>query len=98
MITVSGWLGVMRADLKVADHHELYAIGVFVDPLFKTPLVLGTDLSAGPEVIFRLYLDRWPVELIPLVTKQLLGCHQQFVFAPLCCWRLAELAFLVTIS
>lgn len=94
-ITACGWLNVMRADLNVADGHKLYTIWVFDDPLFKTPLVLGTNLPAEPEVIFRLYLDRWPVEQIPLVTKQLLGCQRQFVFVPICCWRLGELAFLV---
>jgi hypothetical protein len=94
-ITACGWMGVMRADLKVADQYQLYDIWVFDDPLFKTPLLLGTNLAAEPEVIFRLYLDRWPVEQIPLVTKQLLGFQRQFVFVPLCCWRLGELAFLV---
>jgi hypothetical protein len=94
-ITAHGWQGLMRADLKVADDHELYSIWVFVDPLFKTPVVLGTNLSAAPETIFSLYLDRWPVEQIPLVTKQLLGCQRQFVFTPTSCWRLGELAFLV---
>ena len=95
MITAYGWHEVMRADLKVADDHELYSVWVFADPLFKTPLVLGTNLSAEPEAIFSLYLDRWPVEQIPLVTKQLLGCQRQFVFVPTSCWRLGELAFLV---
>jgi len=94
-ITAYGWHELMRSDLKVADDHELYAIWVFADPLFKTPLVLGTNLSAEPKVIFSLYLDRWPVEQIPLVAKQLLGCQRQFVFAPTSCWRLGELAFLV---
>ncbi len=94
-ITACGWLDLMRADLKVVEDHERYAIWVFTDPLFKTPLVLGTNLSAPPEVIFCLYRDRWPVEQIPLVTKQLLGCQRQFVFSPTSCWRLGELAFLV---
>jgi hypothetical protein len=93
-ITAYGWQELMRSDLKVADNHALYSIWVFADPLFKRPLVLGTNLSAEPEVIFSLYLDRWPVEQIPLVTKQLLGCQRQFVFAPTSCWRLGELAFL----
>lgn len=94
-ITACGWLDLMRPDLKVVEDHERYAIWVFTDPLFKTPLVLGTNLSAPPAVIFSLYLDRWPVEQIPLVTKQLLGCQRQFVFTPTSCWRLGELAFLV---
>jgi hypothetical protein len=55
-ITANGWQGVMRADLNVADEHQLYSVWVFADPLFKTPLVLGTNLSAEPIVIFCLYL------------------------------------------
>jgi hypothetical protein len=82
----------VRADLSVATDHERYAIWVFADPLFKTPLVLGTNMPAAPEAIFGLYLDRWPVEQIPLVPKQLLGCQRQFVFTPTSCWRLGELA------
>jgi hypothetical protein len=94
-ITACGWPDVMRADLHVADDHERYAIWVFADPLFKTPLVLGTNLSVTAEVVFNLYLDRWPVEQVPLVAKQLLGCQRQFVFAHTSCWRLGELALLV---
>lgn len=94
-IPAYGWLDVMRADLSVADDHELHAIWVFADPLFKTPLVLGTNLSVAAEVIFTLYLDRWSVEQIPLAAKQLLGCQRQFVFAHTSCWRLGELALLL---
>ena len=94
-VTAHGWHDLMRADLKVADKHERYAIWVFVDPLFKTPLVLGTNLAAAPDVVFSLYLDRWPVEQLPLVSKQLLGCQRQFVFTHTSCWRLGELAFLI---
>jgi hypothetical protein len=94
-ITAYGWHKLMRSDLKVADRHEKFSIWVFTDPLFKTPLVLGTNLPATPEEIFRLYLDRWPVEQIPLAAKQMLGCQRQFVFAHTSCWRLGELAFLV---
>lgn len=96
-VTARGWLNVMRADLKVADDHELFTIWVIDDPLFDGVLVLGTNLptTVSPETIYRLYIDRWPVEQIPLVAKQLLGCYRQFVFVPQCCWRLAELAFFV---
>ena len=93
-VIARGWHELMRSDLKVADKHELFSIWVFDDPLFKTPLVLGTNLSAVPEVVFRLYLDRWPVEQVPLVAKQMLGCQRQFVFAHTSCWRLGELSFL----
>lgn len=94
-ITAHGWRDLMRADLKVAAPHYPFTIWVFHDPRFDSPLVVATDLAdASAEVIFRLYQDRWPVEQIPLVAKQLLGCGRQFVFHPLCCWRLGELAFL----
>lgn len=86
----------MRADLKVADDHQRYSIWVFEDPLFRAPLVLGSNLSAVPEAIFSLYHDPWPVGQVPLVAKQLLGCQRQFVFTPTSCWRLGELAFLVS--
>jgi hypothetical protein len=94
-IIACGWTKLMRSDLKVTDRHELFSIWVFDDPLFKTPLVLGTNLSAEPEAVFKLYLDRWPVEQVPLAAKQMLGCQRQFVFAHTSCWRLGELAFLV---
>lgn len=97
LIKVQGWLNLMRADLKVADKHELFSIWVFDDPLFEGVLVLGTNLptTVAPKTLYQLYVDRWPVEQIPLVAKSLLGCHRQFVFAPTSCWRLGELAFFV---
>jgi hypothetical protein len=97
LVIAQGWLQVMRADLKVADPHQLYDIWVIDDPLYEGVLVLGTNLPASvtPQSLYRLYLDRWPVEQIPLVAKSLLGCHRQFVYAPTSCWRLGELAFFV---
>src|SRR5205823_9797890 len=41
-----------------------------------------------------LYLDRWPVEQLPLAAKQLLGTARAFVSAPEPCQRLPELALL----
>jgi hypothetical protein len=57
-------------------------------------LVLGTNVALLPETAFKLYLDRWPVEQVPLVAKQALGLQRQFVFAPESCHRLPELALL----
>ena len=47
-----------------------------------------------PESVFALYLDRWPVEQVPLAAKQIIGLHRHFVFAPQSCLRLPELALL----
>jgi hypothetical protein len=94
-IIACDWHKLMRSDLKVADRHELFSMRVFDDTLFNTPLVLGTNLSAVPEVVFRLYLDRWSVEQVPLAAKRMLACQRQFMFAHNSCWRLRELAFLM---
>lgn len=56
--------------------------------------MLETNLDAQPNTIFCLYLDRWPVQQVPLVAKQLLGLQRQFVFAPTSRQRLPELALL----
>lgn len=95
-IKAYGWLDLVLPTYKPGETSKTFAIWVFVDPLYKTPLVLGTNLQqAQPKTIFCLYLDRWPVEQIPLAAKQMLGLHRQFVFAPESCNRLPELAFLL---
>ena len=94
-IPVHGWHGLVRRDQKVSQDHETYSIWVFFDPLYRNPLVVGTNLSVLPSSIFRLYLDRWPVEQVPLVAKQTLGLHRHFVWALLSCIRLPALALLV---
>lgn len=73
--TLANWSiqDVVRSDQKVAADNEIFSIWVFFDPLYRHPLVLETNVVAQPETIFWLYLDRWPVEQVPLVTKQLLG-------------------------
>ena len=94
-IAVHGWHGLVCRDQKVEQGLETYSIWAFFDPLYQNPLVLGTNLSALPYTIFRLYLDRWPVEQVPLVAKQTLGLHRHFVWALLSCIRLPALALLV---
>jgi hypothetical protein len=93
-IRVKGWYNLVRPDQKVAADNETFTIWVFLDSLYRDPLVLGTNLAAQPKTIFCLYLDRWPVEQIPLVAKQLLGLERQFVFALASRHRLPELALL----
>lgn len=93
-VRVHGWHGLVRSDQKVNTKHETFCIWVFFDPLYADALVLGTNVNATPTTIFHLYLDRWPVEQVPLVAKQLLGLHRQFVFAPTSRHRLPELALL----
>jgi hypothetical protein len=42
----------------------------------------------------RLYRDRWPVEMLPLAAKQMLGAERAFVFGPEAPQRLPEIALL----
>jgi hypothetical protein len=93
-IQVEGWRNVVRSDQKVAAANALLTIWVYHDPLYQDPLVLGTNLTAHAATVFQLYLDRWPVEEVPLVCKQLLGLHRQFVFAAAARFRLPELGLL----
>ena len=94
-IQVLGWSELVLADRKPHPGNETFSILVFFDPLYLQPLILGTNVFLQPATAFKLYLDRWPVEQIPLVAKQMLGLHRQFVFAPESCQRLPELALLV---
>jgi hypothetical protein len=93
-VGVKGWRNLVRIDQKVADDNQTFAILVFSDPLYRKPLVLSTNIVAQPQSIFCLYLDRWPVEQIPLAAKQMLGLHRQFVSAEVSCLRLPALALL----
>ena len=94
-IRAQSWQNLVLSESKVNSSHPTFSIWVFFDPLYTDPLVLGTDLCLQPLSLFHLYLDRWPVEQVPLVAKQMLGLHRQFVFAPESCQRLPELAMLV---
>ena len=95
-IVVQGWFDLIPSAYKPGAAPERFNIWVFFDPLYDKPLVLGTNLRrAAPLTIYCLYQDRWPVEQIPLVAKQMLGLHRQFVFAPESCGRLPELALLL---
>ena len=84
----------MRTDQHVSAANKTFSIWVLEDPAYKKPWVIATNLACSAETVYRFYLNRWPVEQVPLVAKQLLGMHRQFVFAHHCCWRLGELAFL----
>lgn len=95
-IRAHGWKNMVHSDLKPDPHNPTFAIWVLFDPLYDDPMILGTNLQdAQPSTILCLYLDRWPVEQLPLIAKQMLGLHRQFVFAPQSCFRLPELALLV---
>jgi hypothetical protein len=70
---------------------RLTVVALF-DPRYRAPWLLATPLPLSPPALRALYRDRWPVEQLPLVAKQLLGAARQFVHAPQTCQRLPVLA------
>jgi hypothetical protein len=71
-----------------------FTIWVVHDPRYAEPLVVAASPDLPAPVVLALYLDRWSVEQLPLVAKQLIGAGQQFVHAAETCQRLPELALL----
>jgi hypothetical protein len=71
-----------------------FRLVVIHDPRWTEPLVLATTLAVSARALRDLYLDRWPVEQLPLAAKQMLGAARAFVSAPETCQRLPELALL----
>ena len=90
------WYDLVRPDVKVSEDNALFHIVVIHDPRFKTPWLLVSSLKLSAETSWRLYDDRWPVEQVPLVAKQMLGGARQFVSAPESCQRLPELTLLAS--
>jgi hypothetical protein len=79
-------------DLIVAGCPLVFRIVVVLDPRYKNPWVLLSDLyQESAQTLFLLYRSRWPIEVIPLTGKQLLGGHRAFVHAETCRYRLPEL-------
>lgn len=89
------WCDLVRTTQRVSQANQTFRIWVFDDPAYKDPWVLATNLNCDAKTVYQFYLSRWPVEQVPLVAKQLLGMHRQFVFAHQSCWRLGELAFFI---
>ena len=94
-IRADGWFHLLRRDEKVAEQLATVTVWAFHDSQYATPLLLATSLEAPASVIFKLYLDRWPVEQVPLVAKQMLGLQRMFVHASASVWRLPEIAMLM---
>ena len=93
-LRVEIWRDLVRTDQKPSPKNETFDLYVFHDPQYKTPWVLATPLQLKPESVHQIYADRWPVEQVPLSSKQMLGAHRQFVHNPECVQRLPEITLL----
>jgi hypothetical protein len=72
--------------------HQAFTCAVIHDPAYHDPLLIATNVVLTGPQLHALYLDRWPIEQIPLTSKQLLGAGRQFVFADEPRQRLPELS------
>jgi hypothetical protein len=94
-IQVKIWRDLVLTDQKPSLKNKTFDIYVFHDPKYKTPWVLATPVKLKPESVHHIYSDRWPVEQVPLSSKQMLGAHRQFVHNSECVQRLPEITLLV---
>jgi hypothetical protein len=89
-LTAQFWDGLVLADAPPGA--PPFSTALIHDPRFDEPLLLNTPLPLTGAQLQAFYLDRWPVEGLPLTAKQMVGAARQFVFAPESRQRLPELA------
>ena len=92
MVRAAWWDDLVLPDVPLTG--PTFRLVVIRDPRWTEPLVLATTLTVSARALRDLYLDRWPVEQLPLAAKQMLGAARAFVSAPETCQRLPELALL----
>ena len=106
-ISVSIWSNVFLPESVLTDEEipgsmlrkrlldTALTVLVVFHPDFKNPMLLVTNMNQIPvPTICAIYPDRWPIEMIPLAAKHMIGAHRQFVVAPEHTQRLPELALL----
>lgn len=92
VVRAEWWDDLVLPDLP--PDRSTFRLVVIHDSRWTEPLVLATTLSVSARALRDLYLDRWPIEQLPLAAKQMLGAARAFVSAPATCQRLPELALL----
>jgi hypothetical protein len=90
IVRADWWNDLVLAD--VPQDRTTFRLVVIHDSRWTEPLVLATTLPIAARALRDLYLDRWPVEQLPLAAKQMLGAARAFVSAPETCQRLPALA------
>lgn len=93
-IKYEAWHDLVTTSTKVDRNNGTFSIYVFDDPHYQKPMVITIHMSLSPKSIYLFYKERWPVEHPPLVAKQMIGLHRQFVFNDEACFRLPELGLL----
>jgi hypothetical protein len=87
------WHDLLPATGARPDALPLTVAAAF-DSRYRDPGLRATPLRLSPPALRVLCRDRWPVEQVPLVAKQLLGAARRFVSATPTVQRLPILALL----
>jgi hypothetical protein len=86
------WTDEQRQWVKQAT----WTVVVVLHPGYKEPLVILMTVAFTAQQARQVVRSRWGIEQPPLVAKQLLGGHREFVHAPEMCFRLPELIFVAS--
>lgn len=94
-VTVTAHIWERLTTKKSPKEAPLFRCVVICDPRFHKPLMLATTLPLTARDLRNLYVDRWPVEMVPQTAKQMLGAERQFVFGHEARQRLPEVTLVV---
>lgn len=92
--SAQAWYDLVRPDVTPGPFADLFDVFAITDPRYDDPLLVATNVKLQPQSIHALYIDRWPIEQLPLAGKQMVGAYRQFVFAAESRHRLPELVLL----
>lgn len=85
-----------QAHWTIADRRLMaktaWTVVVIHHPDFAEPMVVLMNVDLTPQHAHQVVRGRWGIEQPPLVAKQLLGVHRQFVWAPDMRFRWPELS------
>jgi hypothetical protein len=94
LLTARFWEDVVDRRAKPGQKPTFTVVAIH-DPRFAKALLLATTLPLTGRQLRQFYPDRWPVEVVPLTAKQMLGAVRQFVIGPESRFRLPELTLLL---
>lgn len=94
-IRVKIWRKLVLPGVVPGPDVQTFDVYVIADPRFAEPWVLATSVTLLAQSVQAMYIDRWPIEQIPLSAKHMIGAHRQFVFGRESIHRLPELALLM---
>lgn len=88
------WDHLVRSECKPSAENPTFTVAAVYDPRFDNPWLLACPLQLRGADLWGFYRDRWPIEQLPLASKQMVGAHRQFVSAEESCYRFPELSLL----